>query len=674
MPNPSRIDKIIVPKETPLVDYTNGDAVHPALTANRQAELIQYVDRQVQKSLQDRLQWIENNDLWYRMWRGMRGEKNNPWPGSSNVVLRETYDHTERTYGKYVDTYLNQESFLLVRGENDATVDIARDVDKFVNAEMRDNIEAYFPIADTIHLACRSGVGFVKQYWCERTRLIRETVQEPVLAPLVDPNTGEEAIDPTTGEPVMADTGERRDVVQTREEVIKKGVRMEPITNPSDVIWPSGYDNPQTCPWIVHRYKISVDELRRQAYEGVLDEAAVESLPVGSLIDQYQDTSQSDKIIDDSKREAQGIETDSQSEEKAESEITLYEVQMRYPLMPDSFEEECIFTYAPGTKFLLRGHLNKNDDGRRSIYAIRHNRVEGEMCGVGVPELVADLNDVMNTSFNMMMDQLHLNMLGMMRIDPDSEAANDDGKIYPMKVWRAKMNEVDWMRPNPVNPFTAQIIEFIAAQASKYTGITALSRGVAEENRPVARVTEIRSSNLAAYDKVKVNFMGQDLKAVYEGIIALYRQYGDNEMVYRVVNPDNPADYQFGSISREQLRFTPDIVVKAIDAEKAILRENRLQLLQLVMQLSQIPFQQQMGAGVDIRKYIRDSLKDYGIEKVNEIVLPDEQVQELMAAMQQQMNQAAAQASQDLTLKALENEANIQQQQQEQQPTQGVEA
>lgn len=661
MPNPERIERISVPDETPIVDYLNEDAVHPALTLARQDEFIKWIDKQVGVALQDRKEQVDKWDLYYRMWRGIKGEKNSPWPGASNIVLREVYDHTERSYGKLVDAYLNDESYMLLRGmDREEDAEPARQFDQFMQHEMRDKIKAYFPLAGALHVACRYGLGYVKVYWCEETRQIRERVQVPVLEEFLDPATGQPVADPNTGEPVMVETGEFTSEIQVREETVYKGAKIKCIENPSDVILPVGSTSPQNAKWVVHRCKYTFDEIRRLAYDGIFDVDAVESLDLKTLVGRRNDITGSDDIAKDTRLEAQGLE-DSDMDSYDDDELEIYEVQMKYPLFDGAFEEECVFAYVPGSTRLLRGHLNANWDGRRTIYAVRVNHVEGELAGVGYPELIFDLNEMMNTTLNMTIDQTHLALLGMFRVDPQSEAASDDMRAYPGKVWKAAQGEIERLNLGTIQPFAPQMIEFVASLASKYTGVTALSRGLPEENRPVARVTQIRSANLAGYDKVKIRFVGQDLGEVYQGIVSLYQQYGDDDMVYRIVNPDNPAEFSFGSIRREEIRFKPDVYVKSIDAEKAILRENMLQLLPVVMQLGQMPIMQQLAqSGVNLRELVRRLLKDFQVDEVNKIILPDEQVIQAAQAQQQQMEQAAFMGGQDTMLKAMDAEAQAQ--------------
>lgn len=635
-----------------LLDLTLEDPIYPTLTEERQKELIGVLMEEVEHTLHERSDLKERMEQYYAMWRGITERKSSPWKESSNVAVRLIFDDVQRVHAKYVDTFLNQESFMFIRGEEEGDVPKARVLDQYMEYKMRDRIKAYFPLSEAMQLATLYGTAFVKVFWERDERLIRERVKEPVVVPIIDPDTGEPVINPETGEVFTQETGELEDVIVERTEIKYDDPKIETIPNLLDVIWPIDSDDPQTARWIIHRKRISLDDLRRKAIQGVYSKDAVEQLTLADFNNrEFADVTREEDELDELQLQAQGFDTDTEELDqfqRSRKMVTIYEVFMKYPIESDnSLEEECVFTFVPGTNFLLRGHPNMSKDGSRAIHRLRHVRVPGEMQGIGICELLFDYNDIVNTSFNMAFDNAHISMLPVFRMSENARAQNQDASIYPGKIITGEAGEFEKLQLGGANPQLIQLMQFVEQLSSKVTGVTDLARGIAEENRPVARVTAIRNAQSAGFFRVQTRFMGQDLTQVYKSIVALYQQFGDDELVLRVVDPEDPQNYGFKTISREEIRFNPDIRIKAIDLEKQLLKENRRDLFPMMLQMSQIPIEQQQTiSGVNLREAFKQLLKDFEYEEVGKIILSQEQVsqerEQQQAVVREQMAQAAA--------------------------------
>lgn len=170
-----------------------------------------------------------------------------------------------------------------------------------------------------------------------------------------------------------------------------------------DFIIPEGYDSVAAAPWVAHRDWFSPADLESAGQRGYFDPEAVKKV-LGEAPDQDQTR---DARREDATRTSTPVADDKFGPR------AVWTVSFRRDLDKDGYPEahEVSFHLESGT--LMRLRANPYVSGMRRYTVGKFIEVEGEFDGIGIPELVEQLQEEASTIHNQRRDNAHLSNIRM---------------------------------------------------------------------------------------------------------------------------------------------------------------------------------------------------------------------------------------------------------------------
>lgn len=126
--------------------------------------------------------------------------------------------------------------------------------------------------------------------------------------------------------------------------------------------------------------------------------------------------------------------------------------------------------------YVIRAILNPDKLGRKPYSVDSFERVPGSFWGKGVPQLMADLQDVCNAIARAIVNNAALASGPQVEVNTD-RLQSDSEEIWPWKIWQStnqQMSEAPAIRFNQPNVIVApllQVFDFFAALSEDQTGI-----------------------------------------------------------------------------------------------------------------------------------------------------------------------------------------------------------
>jgi hypothetical protein len=399
----------------------------PTIPEDRQREVFLEALSEHQNALMDREAWESRLAEWERQYFGELPEKNFPWAGAANFNVPLTMVGVETMKPRLAESILGEKDPILLRPTESADDDKRDRIELFLNWQLRAELQIEDQVWQSAHEFLQPGITIAKVYWRvedRRTKSLRayplatglDQVMADVLgtAQLTEPATrvGDGAWELRTKTAAGAERvttiytaidGEELLVRVEKDERVYEGPSVDLIDAPDFIMPANAGPDIQRMPWIEHRMWLSPADLKARVADGQFGEAEVaELLRTGQTTDQ-SDVQDAEAYRQD-KADREGVELD------ADTTPAQYEILARYQRMDlddDGVEEEVIYWYCPDlpNKLLGWNYLdNVYAHGRRPFRIGRYFPLPGRTYGLSFAEIVADVQDEINTIHNQRVD------------------------------------------------------------------------------------------------------------------------------------------------------------------------------------------------------------------------------------------------------------------------------
>lgn len=512
----------------------------PVLLENKEDKLRDFVIREVNESKmyqQSRIEEVKEYTKRYEAKRSISGlmgwgddpkknPKDSPWAGASDVGIPIDAFTIEGLLPRFLKVCYGSKPVVWIRGTGPNDVPQAPIVQEAINYQLNRLIKIYRRMKLIFKTVVMEGDGYAKCVWEKRTRPFNKIVyylQNPLTQELLIGEDGkplevkedfvpQQPIDEFGTLPVILKDE------QQEERIIYEGPMVYGRTI-KEIIIPKNAISPdiEEWDWICDTYDVTFDWLIRR--EGNIKEGKFKNI---------------DKIRDE-------ILAKSSDHNKAMREkILIYEWYGRYDINGDDKDEELVVFVSPKYKILLGWML--------SPFAVRpffHYQIipmEGRPFGKGVPEFLIGMRDMIDATFNQMIDRGSINNNPPIIVPPEHE-----DELNPFGPG------VKWKSENPAAyralelPKSEQIefakMQFLLGMVQKLFGVmdyaVAETGGLAGNRTATGIMTVVGEGNIKFDDMIRaLQDTNEDL---YEFIVMLNSDNLDDNFIENLTEQEvNP--------------------------------------------------------------------------------------------------------------------------------------
>src|SRR3990167_932877 len=510
----------------------------PIPKVNREDELRDYVIREVEESAgyqQPRIIEVREYSKRYEAKRSISGllgwgedpkknPKDEPWTGCADVGIPIDAFTIEGLLPRFLKVCYGSKPIVWTRGIGPSDVPNAPTVQEALNYQLTRLIKIYRRMKLIFKTVTMEGDGFAKCVWEKKTRpFINLTYY------LRNPITGEfirdEGGSPVT---VKSDFKPQPDAFGNIPEVVKQEVPEEKVVYEGpmvygrtikEIIIPKNAISPEIeeWDWICDTYEVTFDWLARR--EGDMQDGKFKN--VGKV---------KEKVIE-------GVSNHNTAMRKP---ILIYEWYGKYDINEDGKDEELIVFVCPKLKILLGWMLSNFPV--RPFFHYQIIPMEGRPYGKGVPEFLIGLRDLIDATFNQMVDR------GSITNNPPILVPSDhEEELNPFGPG------VKWKTENPAGyrvlelPKSEQMefskLEFMLGMVQKLFGVmdyaVADTGGLAGNRTASGIMSVIGEGNIKFDDMIRaLQDVNEDL---YDFIVKLNADLLEDEFVFNVTgSQDNP--------------------------------------------------------------------------------------------------------------------------------------
>ncbi len=378
---------------------------------------------------------------------------------------------------------------------------------------------------------------------------------------------------------------------------------------------PNAY-NSEDIEWIIERHRLNFQQLSSYKTQPFFDAGAIDKVLIGG--GNYEQQSHEHQIRDNN-------ETETESE--------LYEVLEYWGYMPtqdavekfglsvppESGHTVQVNAWVTGGE-VIRLNVNPFLPSRIPYFLFPYEEDPYSLYGTGIPELMEDLQYLMNGMTRLAVENAMLAGNVMLDVDKQALAGEADMKIYPGKIWERQMGATG----NAINaievPFVAhqnmQMFSQFRQMADEATGIQSIlhgQTGVSGTGRTASGLSMLMDSASMSIKNVIRNIDDHLLKP----LATSYFQW----------------NMQFNS--EEHKEISGDLEIKALGSFNLISKERKAQSLQTFLQLS---MNQQIAPLIRLPTIVKDLAVQMDMDPDEILNSPEEA---MVYAQLMAMNQAA---------------------------------
>ena len=116
----------------------------------------------------------------------------------------------------------------------------------------------------------------------------------------------------------------------------------------------------------------------------------------------------------------------------------LIEIGMDESLIPDPMRDYFVNAWLIG-RHVIKVQLNPSPRKRHQYYSTSFEKVPGNPCGNGLPDLLADVASVMNATLRALVNNMSISSGPQVTVNDDRLSDGEDGEqMYPWKRWHVK--------------------------------------------------------------------------------------------------------------------------------------------------------------------------------------------------------------------------------------------
>lgn len=187
-------------------------------------KIVSHFTQEIRKAIGDRSKLEKRWRRAHAMYEGLRPEKTHPWKGASNTNIPLVAIHASAIHARFMTTLFNPPGpFWHVRSRNPDYQDFSVSATDFLDWSRSNQFDLYDAVRDFAWDSIKLGMGVLKVSWIKREGTVYKNVEQ----------------------------SDGKFKIQKDTKTLEDRPNVEAVP-PEKFIWPAGYDDVQTCPWVCH--------------------------------------------------------------------------------------------------------------------------------------------------------------------------------------------------------------------------------------------------------------------------------------------------------------------------------------------------------------------------------------------------------------------------------------
>lgn len=586
----------------------------------QQAE--QYAQDQIYPVVRERYDIYNASDSYYEKLMPRLHKK-------SKVVSTDTADVIEWIMPRLMQTFFGSDDVVSVIGRGEEDVPKANIMQELCNYQLNILNNGFMVFYKWFKDALITGLGVVKCYWDRRYEFedIDEYVGEQQLQQLLQADDIEvKSYDIASQDPQTLNN------IYSVKYRLKKVTKNQPVIENvpiTEFLYDYTAKTIEDAKYVIHKKKVTIDYLKRQAEKGVYDKKLVDEIAENATAendeyDEFYITGQDDKV--------NYLQNDAQP---SRNNIYLYECYEKLDINDDGKLEDVIVTIA-GNKVL---RIEENTYGRTTFFTLSAFLEPYKIFGKGFSDIVGQIQNLKTALMKELVTNLALSNESKLLLREDAIYVEDLLNNRPFLRVRANVpnihNVVTPLAPKPIHQLTMPMLEYLDYTKENRSGITRYSQGMdaSSLNKTATGITQIMQASNQRLDLIIRIFAETGIRQLFGFLVQLNQKFIDKEQVIRLTN-------QQYTITPDDLDGKFDLIVNAGISMGT--PDKQLQALQMMMAHT---MQVLMPAGLATPEHIHNLTKimyeKLGYKNVHDFMVTPEQLQQQMqqqqiAGMQQQ--------------------------------------
>jgi len=532
--------------------------------------------------------WAEKLARLYRQRFGIRNEKIFPWPGAANLHFPLIDKTIRRLKAMFVRLVIGAYPIVTIAAQDQG---LARKVEQFLEWLLRIKMAILRPLVILADAMLSFGKGFLKVTWNYETRSVTEKrsvadifrgldptkLPTPVQAQMLATSFGLRLPDDLE---LLRKIHERLDAgdedIAVVRDVVVHDEPLWTVIHPMDLYVEPGTGDIEQAEFIAHRIRMSSEVLRSRERAGFYKNTS----DVIEFAEAARPTRFSESIIGDSEKR------EDVTRSSAVGEADIHECYLLHDINGDGVKERCVLTIHVPTKTALRFIEFPYWHGEWPITAFDFELTDGRWLSArGVSDLLEDIEKEIDIQHNAKIDSMSLTNAPIGFYARSSGLQPDDIQWIPGQFVPLANPQTDVVFPVlPSHEISYEREESILrAWAEDLAGTLDVALTRQDESRNPRTATEIEATQgeVSSIFGLDSALFQDSLRRVYGQTLALWKQFGPDDVEIAVVGEDLPI-----KVSRQELLRGMDMIPTGTPANvNASLRLGRaIQFLQVLSQ------------------------------------------------------------------------------------------
>lgn len=536
------------------------------LSEDEEKQVGGYFFEEIRKALASRIELERRWERAYRLYEGIRPRKDFPWRGASNINIPLVAIHASAIHARFMTSLFTPEPFWRVKSKNPDYQDFATAATEYLDWSQGNEFPFYEAVRDWAWDSIKVGLGVLKVTWKKRRgKQLRY-----------------EEVPKKSG--VMGKIGAMFGATELK--VVEDEVDIDDHPDVESIpthhfVWPNGYHNVQTAPWVCHRMRLSPAQVEALYDQGWLHKGKDRIIGAETTIRDR---------IDIVKDEMMGYWP------TAYQNIELYEIWAKYKIGNRS-EGELQIVMEPLTQTICRINPNPYFHRKRPFVIGRLEVREHAIPGFGVGDQIGDLNDELNTVHNQTVDATTTATVQMFKVRAGSPAEASIDQIWPgKKIPVSQQDDVTELAMGTLTTTSFPLEQQVQSYAERRTGISDFNLG--REPLPSRRGTATGTMAIIQEGNKKFDYQIRDMRSglseVGMMLLSMMQQNNPDGVVKEVLGKDGDSFQQIKLIFPTiplSAAVTVDVVAGTAAVNRQVQRQDAITLYQLMMSFYQQAFQ-----------------------------------------------------------------------------------
>lgn len=534
----------------------------------------------------------DNWERYYKLWRNYVDDRGGMLDSNvqSNMSIPYVFSQVETIVPRIINAMFPSRPYVAVHPRVPMVGDSAKQHEILLDYQM--NEVQYFPkvFQDIVRSAAIFGYGVAYTGWQRQRKIYVTDREEPLM-------------DELTGFPVFEEDG--TPVMVTEEEEYEDTFLDDPVVKSIDPALfffdpnASNLDDARFCGHITY---VSEDYLKKMQKLGSYEIDWKETDPA-----QGKNTVLDDRLGSVGKS---STPTGVMQGENDMHELIHYWEDDRYAVILDR-------------KQLVMEIANPYRHKRKPYDIAPYTKVPFEIGGIGVVEMLEDLEAELNAERNMRMEYRKYIVRPMFAVRKTAGLTPRDMKSYPGKVFL--LEEVDDLRQlnlTDVDSSTFAQENIIKQDMKDATGAHDVIMGLHTPGEESATTTITKDNNAGARFKLIIDNMNEVLESIARKMLSMNQQFINDA---RYVREFNAGDTRFSVITPESLRGEFTMMVMSSTEPMGNAEAYRQRILQLYSILNADPlFNSNL---IKKRNFLKKIAESFGLKDTEDILPTDEEIQ-----------------------------------------------